>query len=74
MNGYSGFQPNGYSEYMQRISTFPSDQSLGTLKAIKVNYVIIHLDRFEEQNIAKTSDTRIQLIQRFDNDLVFRVK
>lgn len=49
VNGYSGFFPPGYEQMTEEMSPFPSQETLEALRRIKVNYVVLHRDQYEEQ-------------------------
>lgn len=42
VNGYSGYRPGDVEETITLMETFPDDESVARLKALKVRYVLIH--------------------------------
>jgi hypothetical protein len=45
VNGYSGFTPASYTTHVRMLATFPSPESLGSLRAIGVTHVLVHKRR-----------------------------
>lgn len=43
VNGYSGFEPEGFDRLVDRLNTFPSLDSLGALERHDVRYVVLRL-------------------------------
>jgi hypothetical protein len=43
VNGYSGFWPPGYLNYVQELNQFPSPRSLEILRQLRVRWVMIHV-------------------------------
>ena len=42
VNGYSGYTPGSAVDTVSQMATFPDDQSVARLKALKVRYILIH--------------------------------
>ncbi len=42
VNGYSGYAPVEYVRTLERMSNFPDDRSIATLRGLDVRYVIVH--------------------------------
>jgi hypothetical protein len=47
VNGYSGYYPQSYLERLERLQSFPSQQSMIQLKRDLVQYVILHTEAFK---------------------------
>lgn len=61
VNGNSGFFPPSYGEMLQREASFPSDEAVGYLKQVGVNYVTLHgafYDRGRFRRIVAALDAR----------------
>ena len=46
MNGYSGFIPQSYREYVKTFWFFPRDHAIEAMRRAGVSHVIVHLKRF----------------------------
>ena len=42
MNGYSGYYPQVYAETLNRMESFPDDESIARLRRLRVRYVVVH--------------------------------
>ena len=42
VNGYSGFWPPSYTSLIDRVQPFPSDDAIGALRQLGVQYLIVH--------------------------------
>ncbi len=77
VNGYSRTEPSGYRERMTRIATFPSHESAACLRAIGVDYLVLHTKRYREGADAKVaaarSSTDFALAATAGPDYLFRV-
>jgi hypothetical protein len=47
VNGYSGYAPVDYVRTLERMSNFPDDRSIATLRGLDVRYVIVHKAYYE---------------------------
>ena len=47
VNGYSGYYPPSYEITLQRLQSFPDDDSLALLRERDVRYVVVHLEYLE---------------------------
>ena len=67
INGYSGFWPPVYElGFRGLFENFPSGECLDILKAVKIQYVILHLKMWDEQ----TAERRVRRIrEQFRDDL-----
>lgn len=76
-NGYSGYTPPGYNISGEIVKTFPSKVSIGLLRTLKINRVVLHADALENkteflENISKSKEL---LIDYDDNDIyVVKIK
>jgi hypothetical protein len=50
LNGYSGFAPPSYYEMRDVMKTFPDDRSIAFLRGRGVNYVVVRMGLFDEQD------------------------
>jgi hypothetical protein len=79
VNGHSGFEPDAYDDILQRVDEFPSGDSIGLLRGIGVRFAIVHADRIPASRMRALADEAqrrrdITLVQRFDDDLVYRIE
>ncbi len=51
LNGYSGFRPAWYGETFDRLRNFPDDESLRALRERGVTHIVVHRDRYEEDDL-----------------------
>ena len=49
VNGYSGFEPATYVERARHLETFPGDEAMTVLKALKVTHVTVHVAAFAQR-------------------------
>ncbi|MFC2160688.1 hypothetical protein ACFLRX_03435 [Acidobacteriota bacterium] len=66
VNGYSGFLSPYYHYIREIFDSFPSKVSLKVLKYLKIEYVIIHANMWEENEANIKED---QIFNEFKNDL-----
>jgi len=52
LNGYSGSAPRSYIEICELLQTFPSDVSIGRLRALGVRWVLVHDGLMTSQKFA----------------------
>jgi hypothetical protein len=75
VNGYSGYFPESYIALGREMQSFPSARSIETLSSWKVNLIIIHQDKLNEEEkrrLKRISDFKdLHLIKDFGNDLVY---
>jgi hypothetical protein len=50
VNGYSGYYPPAYIETLERMQTFPDDESIARLRRLDVRYVIVHCRFYQTDN------------------------
>jgi hypothetical protein len=48
VHGYSGLRPLLHTELYQKLRTFPDSRSIEALRALHVNYVVVHTDLYPE--------------------------
>lgn len=67
VNGYSGFWPPVYEfGFRDQFENFPSGECLDILKAVKIQYVVLHLKMWDEE----TAERRVRRIrEQFRDDL-----
>ncbi|PKQ28816.1 MAG: hypothetical protein CVT63_00665 [Candidatus Anoxymicrobium japonicum] len=53
LNGYSGFIPDSYYESVKALAGFPSKESVAYLKALGIEYVIVHANLFNPVTLQK---------------------
>ncbi len=68
INGYSGFIPCSAHFLRENFNNFPNISTLDMLKALKVNYVIIHLKMFPNE---KAAAKVIRKIEKIFNEFKF---
>jgi hypothetical protein len=79
VNGYSGFAPEEYSDTIQTLMTFPSNESIYLLRENEVKYVLIHsgeLDRLQwncTSAAIKEHSKEVSLKKEFSTDYVFEI-
>ena len=52
VHGYSGVEPQHYSELHWKLARFPDDESLNALANLGVTYVVMHPDLYPESELA----------------------
>ncbi len=48
VNGYSGYYPQVYAETLNRMETFPDEDSIARLRRMDVRYVVVHRAFYRE--------------------------
>ena len=72
VNGYTRFYPDGYFQDQETLNTFPSAEALELLKRYGVDYVVVHSEDLDpEQLHAIENDANLVPAIRFGKDLVF---
>jgi hypothetical protein len=56
VNGYSGFHPPGYQEFVGEMIGFPDGPSISRLNEIGIDYVLLHRDMYDAQEWSETED------------------
>jgi len=69
LNGYSGFSPPWYQMMVERMKTFPDEESMAVVRAHDVNIIIVHGAFFNEGMYEKLID---RIDQRDDLRLIHR--
>jgi hypothetical protein len=79
VNGYAGTEPPGYVKVREAMKDFPSQESIGLLRALGVRYAIVHL-RGLGPNRRKSMEDRLgegivslREAARFGDDLVLEI-
>jgi len=56
VNGYSGFMPQVYSNTLIAMETFPDDNSIGRLRRLSVDFVVVRRRNFpDDDSYARTT-------------------
>jgi hypothetical protein len=55
VNGYSGYEPRGYSETVRALESFPSEKAVERLAELGVRYLVVHYD---EAVVYRSGDSR----------------
>ncbi|MPZ20350.1 MAG: hypothetical protein GEV06_20900 [Luteitalea sp.] len=51
VNGYSGYYPRAYLDLMEQMRGFPSGASLEALHALGVDFIVVHLDKYDPDDL-----------------------
>lgn len=79
VNGFAGTDPPAYRELEETMKDFPSAESIGRLRSMKVRHVLVHLRGYgpsRRQAIVTRLpqfEAELQAVTRFGDDLAFRV-
>jgi hypothetical protein len=57
LNGYSGFVPASYRAHFERLSSFPSDESVAALASLHVTHAFVHRDQIDADAADRLSRT-----------------
>jgi hypothetical protein len=63
VNGYSGYYPKDYLDTIIRMEVFPSDASMGRLRAHKVRYIVVHREFYAAERL---DDLMLRIANRPD--------
>ncbi len=79
VNGYSGFFPPQYREMISILWQFPAGDSVGLLRAVGADLLIIHEDRYRPDEYKKlhsqmAANPELLAVQSFGRDHVYRVR
>ncbi len=72
VNGRSAFIPNGITQIFREMRTFPSPRTIDLLKSLGIQYVILHTEKIE-QRLPSGFPEGINVLQKFDNDMLLEV-
>src|SRR5262245_34102907 len=63
MNGYSGYLPASYLDYVDAFRIFPDPPAIAAMRGARVTHVMVHLERYERNadEILQKSGTRPEL-------------
>ena len=53
INGYSGYQPRDVSDTMALMPTFPDDDSVDRLKALRARYILVHQAFYQPEDYSE---------------------
>jgi len=75
LNGYSGFRPEWYDLLVERLRGFPDAESLEALRARGVTHVVVHRDRYAEEDLeaAKHVDA-LHLVAEEEQIAIYRLQ
>ena len=78
-NGYSGFIPSSYYDGVYAARDFPSREAIDFFKKEGVEYMIIHGDQYDPLSLQEiiewmSDQDDLELIERFGDDYVYRLK
>ncbi|MCU1381557.1 MAG: hypothetical protein JWL71_254 [Acidobacteria bacterium] len=63
VNGYSGYRPDDVVETMSLMESFPDEESIERLRALKVRYVLVHQAFYQHEDFA---DLMSDIVERGD--------
>jgi|GEM_PF-4015925 len=75
-NGYSGYFPGKYGANAKTIATFPSDESLATMKKLGITHMLAYLDKFSNKTEILNKirqNEKIEIIREDDDFLLTRI-
>jgi hypothetical protein len=67
VDGYSGFSPRWYAEFVDRMAAFPDDRTIEDLRRRAVDYVVVHAAFYEPEDYRRLA---ARLAERRDVQLV----
>ena len=79
VNGYSGYFPPGYTVVREAMEYFPSPKTLGLLRNLGVDYVLVHTARFRKTRGMDIShhmnryQDQVELVAETAGDLLYRL-
>ncbi len=79
VNGYSGYEPPGYSIIYESMEDFPSAESLRLLEDLGVNYVLLHTNGFRKEKgqwmhaLMESFAERVKLEASAEGDYLYRL-
>ena len=79
VNGFSGFHPRLYLEMTRILEQLPSGDSVGLLRALGIDLVILHEDSYRPEEFRKlqsriAENPNLLAVQSFGKDHVYRVR